>query len=208
MMVPVNTKHHRARPLPPAERQRAIVDAIIPLLLDKGSAVTTQQMAQAAGIAEGTIFRVFPDKPSVIREAVRTSMDPAPVCQALADIPDSASMESQLEAAATVLLEHSQRVAALVGVLRSAATSAAGHPAGIPQFVRKSNAAILDELTKLLGRHADRLRVPAVRAAIAFRGLIFANAHPMVTPGEKTTPQEIADLLLCGVMTTETSSPC
>lgn len=204
----MNAKHPRAKPLPPAQRQQAIVNAVIPLLLDKGSAVTTQQMAQAAGIAEGTIFGVFPDKESVIKEAVKTSMDPAPVCEALGVISASTPMDAQLEAAATILLEHSERVAALVGILRSAHASTSRRPAGIPHFVRQSNAAILAELTKLLGRNADRLRVPPARAAIAFRGLIFANAHPMAAPEEKTTPHEIVDLLLCGIAAPKTPGPC
>ena len=49
----------RAAPLSPDERRRAIVDAVLPLLIEHGRAVTTRQMAEAAGIAEGTIFRVF-----------------------------------------------------------------------------------------------------------------------------------------------------
>ena len=197
--APVSSKHQRARPLPPAERQEAIVEAIIPLLLDKGSAVTSREMAKAAGVAEGTIFSVFPDKPSVIKQALETTMDPAPVCAALTDISGSASMEAQLEAAATILLERSERVAALMGILRSAhQTSSKRHP-GIPRFVHESNAATLAGLEELFERHTDRLRVPPERAAIAFRGLIFANAHPMVGPHEKTTPQEIVDLLLRGI---------
>ena len=39
-----------------------IVDAALPLLLEHGEMVTTRQIADAAGIAEGTIFRAFADK--------------------------------------------------------------------------------------------------------------------------------------------------
>lgn len=196
----MNTEHHRAGPLPPAQRRQAIVDAVLPLLLAKGSAVTSREMAEVAGIAEGTIFRVFPDKSSVIKEAVRTSMDPVPICDALSRISKAASIDSQLEAAAAILLEHSERVAALVGILRTSRTATSKRSAGIPRFVRKSNAAILAELIELLERHRDRLRVSPTRSAIAFRGLIFANAHPMAAPDEKTTPQEIVDLLLRGIV--------
>ncbi len=199
-MGQVNTKHHRAKPLPPAERKQAIADAIIPLLLDKGAAVTSREMANAAGIAEGTIFRVFPDKPSIIKEAVKTSMDPAPVCDALALVPIDAPLRDQLEAAAGILLERNQRVAALMGVLHSSHLSASRRRTGVPRFVRESNAATLAALTALLERHADELRVDPRRAAIAFRGLIFANAHPMAAPDEKTTPAEIVDLLLGGIV--------
>jgi AcrR family transcriptional regulator len=156
-------------------------------------------MAEAAGIAEGTIFRVFPDKQSVIIEAIKVSMDPAPVCDALDRISESAPMDSQLEVAATILLERSVRVAALVGVLRSARMTPSTPPAHARRFVAASNAAILASLTDLFARHADALRVAPSRAAVAFRGFIFANAHPMVAPEEETTPREIIDLVLHGV---------
>ena len=61
----------------PDDRRRAIVDAVVPLLLEHGDAVTTRQIAEAAGIAEGTIFRVFPDKPALLLAAAEETMDPA-----------------------------------------------------------------------------------------------------------------------------------
>lgn len=157
-------------------------------------------MAEAAGIAEGTIFRVFPDKHSVIIEAIKVSMDPAPACDALDRISESTPMDSQLEVAATILLERSVRVATLVGVLRSAHTTPSAPPASARRFVATSNAAILASLTAIFARHVDALRVPPSRAAAAFRGFIFANAHPMVAPEEQTTPREIVDLVLHGVI--------
>lgn len=196
----MSTTHKRAKPLPPAQRRQAIIDAIVPLLLDKGAAVSSRQMAEAAGVAEGTIFSVFPDKPAVIKAAVKSSMDPAPVCASLGKIPGSAPMATQLETAATVLLGHGERVATLVGVLRSIYTSPPRRSVGIPQFVRESNVAILAALTNLLDRHADTLRVPPQRAAVALWGLVFTNAHPMAGPDQRTTPLEIVDLLLYGIV--------
>ena len=58
----------RALPLAPEARRKSIIDAVIPLLLENGPNVTTAQIAEAAGIAEGTIFRVFPDKTSLLFE--------------------------------------------------------------------------------------------------------------------------------------------
>src|SRR5690349_3699156 len=43
----------RARPLPPAERRAALVAATLPLISEHGPAVSTRQIAVAAGVAEG-----------------------------------------------------------------------------------------------------------------------------------------------------------
>src|SRR5690606_40981582 len=52
----------RARPLSRADRRNAIAAATVPLLVEHGAAVTTRQIADAAGVAEGTLFRAFADK--------------------------------------------------------------------------------------------------------------------------------------------------
>ena len=69
--MPSAPSRTRATALPPSERRAEIVAATLPLLLAHGAAVTTRQIAEAAGIAEGTIFRVFPDKESPDRRGRR-----------------------------------------------------------------------------------------------------------------------------------------
>jgi AcrR family transcriptional regulator len=198
--VPVVTsRSSRAEPLAPDDRRRAIIAAIIPLLTEHGSTVTTKQMAEAAGIAEGTIFRVFPDKHALIHEAVRFSMDPAPVVHALSAIDPSTVFEVQLTEAAHIIFQRFQGVIALITALRTSPSPDAAPPAGPPPFVAEANAAINGALTELFERHRDRLRIEPARATAAFRGLILSSGHPMMGHGEKLTVDEIVDVLIKGI---------
>ena len=68
------TKAKRATALPPEERRSMIVAATLPLLLEHGDRVTTRQIAEAARIAEGTIFRAFADKDEIIVAVVEAAL--------------------------------------------------------------------------------------------------------------------------------------
>jgi len=196
----VPTKTRRAEPLAADDRRRAIVEAVIPLLVDRGAAVTTRQMAEAAGIAEGTIFRVFPDKSALIFEAVKVSVDPTPIQRQLSEIYPAAPIEGQLAEAARILLERFEVVISLLSILRTLPSSShAHHSPGPPPFVAVANAAINQSLTEIFERHRDQLRIEPSRAAAVLRGLILASGHPTIGLGERLTVDEIVGVLLTGV---------
>ena len=68
--------------MPPEERRAAIIAATMPLLR-QGAAVSTKEIAKAAGIAEGTIFRVFALKDDLMPAFVHKVLDTAAVRAAL-----------------------------------------------------------------------------------------------------------------------------
>ena len=72
----------RARPLPPAERRASLIAATRQLILDHGPDVTTRQVAEAAKVAEGTLFRVFPTRRDLIAATIADHLSP----ERLADI--------------------------------------------------------------------------------------------------------------------------
>jgi AcrR family transcriptional regulator len=202
----VSETQRRAKPLPPADRRREIVQAVIPLLLEKGSTLSTREIADAAGVAEGTVFSVFPDKASVIIEAVRATVDPKSTRRALADIPPDAPLEQQLESAAGFLMERGKRIGLLIGVLRTMQPAGAGKPAEAHRFVKESHALILDALAHLFERSEGRIKTTPERAAVVFWGLVFANAHSLMEDDLKLDARSIVDIVLNGIANHETGS--
>ena len=101
--------------MPPDERRSAIIEATLPLLLENGEMVTTRQIAEAAGIAEGTIFRVFADKDAVIAAVIDAAVDPAPMEEALGELDPAAPLDRVLTQAIAILAApHHRGVAAHV----------------------------------------------------------------------------------------------
>jgi AcrR family transcriptional regulator len=197
----------RAAPMAPDERRRAIVDVVLPLLLEHGSDVTTRQIAEAAGIAEGTIFRVFPDKAALLMAAAEDTMNPAngraELAAALEGVTD---LRQRVVVTARRLADRSEKVVAVMMALRGvwlAQGAEHSHPKGErptpPQFVLDSHSALLDRLTEVFEPHRAELSVEPRRAALLLRTLVLGVRHPGAEPGEVLGPEEIADALLDGI---------
>lgn len=184
------------------ERRQAIVTAVIPLLIAKGPAATTAEMAQAAGIAEGTIFRAFEDKTALIREAVKVTMDPEPVRTAIEAIDRELGLEDQLAAAARILWERFDRITSLMEILHTLPHTEHASHRGSRKFVTDSISVISSALAALLEPHRDALAIEPSRAATILRGLVFASTHPMMAPEDKLTADEVVTVLLTGIKST------
>lgn len=190
----------------PDDRRRAIIDVVVPLLLQHGDGVTTKQIAEAAGIAEGTIFRVFPDKAALLMAAAEETMNPAngqaELAAALAGITD---LRQRVLVATEQMHARSEKVVAVMMALRGVWLSQAAegrhqdHPPGPPQFVLDAHRALLDRLTEVFEPHRAELSVEPAKAALLLRTLVLGVRHPGADQEHMLTPDEIADALLDGI---------
>lgn len=194
----------RASRLAPDERREAIVDAVLPLLLTHPGELTTRQIAEAAGIAEGTIFRAFEDKRAVLLAAAERAVSPpgwrTEMEEQLAALPDLASKVR----ATIVRMRARMRESMLVlGALRSTLAAeplGAGHsPPGPPAFLVEAGRQNLDAITVLVfGPHRDELRVSPEVAARTLRSLVMGGVHPGAVDGDLSA-EELVAILLYGI---------
>lgn len=194
-------RSRRAEPLPPEERRRRIVEAVAPLLIERGAVVTTKELAERAGVAEGTLFSVFPDKRALIEGAIAAHMDPAPLEAAIAAIDRELDLVAQVAAAAHLISDRTDEVVALVVVLhtlvgRDAKPADSNARASLLNWSETIRSAI----TALLSEHTSELRIPPERAAAALLGLVVAARRPFAGQHDILSVDDLVDVVLFGAL--------
>lgn len=171
------------------DRQASIIDATIPLLLEHGRGVTSKQIAEAANIAEGTIFRAFGDKETLVQAAIEKYLDPEPLRDALRAIDPSLPLEHKVRAIIYLLRERFQ------SVMRIMATVGHERPP-VPQ-VRHQFVGIIEQI---LAPELDRLNWPAERVAYILRLISFSSAFPALNEGVEFSIDDLTRIVLVGIV--------
>ena len=192
----------RAAPMAPDQRRQAILDAVVPLLLEHAE-LSTRRIAEAAGIAEGTIFRVFEDKSALLLAAAEQALDPeANRAQLEACVADATTLRETVIGTARHLAARSDRVAAVLMALRrswSAQPPAEHRHPGPPPFLERAQRTTHEQVRTVLQPHARGLTVAPDVAATVLTSLVLGSRHPGCDPAGRLAPEQVADVLLDGI---------
>ena len=171
--------------------------ATLPLLMQYGSAVTTKQIAEAAGVAEGTIFRVFTDKEAVVQAALELAFDPAPIEQALAAVDRRRPFQRQLTEAVEIVQASMANIGRLVTAV------------GVPTVLsgRRRPLPTLRYMVALFEANECAVRCAPEEASRLICAMTLALSHPALVSERALAPAEIVSMFLDGVGTGEHRAP-
>ncbi len=193
----------------PDERRDMLIAVTLPLIGRHGLKVTSKLIAEAAGVAEGTVFRAFGDKDNLVRAALERGLDPAPILADLAEVDMSLPVRERVRAVTEILQRRFIAVFELMLAVRmhSRPDDLQGHH----DRARPAHAAILAEVQRILAPDAAEFRLPVPEVVRIMRLLTFAGSHPLITDGRLLTVDEITLVLLDGILDTDpdgSGTPC
>lgn len=184
----------RARRLPADERRAAILAAARPLVLEHGRATTTRLIAEAAGVAEGTIFRVFATKDDLFDAVIDEEFDPGPFLEAVRRIDLEQPLEERLVEAVSLL---QRRFVSIFRLMTALGVRRPPDRLGTPDLRHRIGR---EGLVRLVEPDADRFRVPPDEIVQLIRLLTFSGSHPHISEKRMLTAEQIVDVVLHGTL--------
>ena len=188
-------KSGRASPLSREERRAVIIEATVPLLIANGAAVNSKQIAEAAGVAVGTIYSVFDDKDELIHACISHHFDPHSAAAAFEALRGLDALEEVVDGVIKATQQRASGTFALLSLLKKRGTRGGHH--------RPDDRALIVTCAELLAPFATSLRVSPERAAQVIRSAAFSLANPLLAGGDVLGVEEIRDLVMHGIVHSE-----
>jgi AcrR family transcriptional regulator len=167
------------------------VDAVLPLIRQRGRAISTRDIAEAAGVAEGTIFRAFGDKESVIEAGIAKLLDPLPLRAALRGIDRESPLEEKLH---DIVFHLRARFFGVFGVMQALGMRERPPIAGGP------SQEWMDIIVDLLSPHRAQLAVPLETVAHYLRLISFSSSIPPFNENYEFSTDQLTSLIATGIL--------
>ncbi len=183
----------------PEDRREAIVQATLPLVVKAGANVTTSQIAAAAGIAEGTVFRVFKDKAELLNACIERALLSHDEVSRIEAIPVDLPLKERLVEATNTATGYLDRMWGVIGALRESGyqpreedhAKHKGPPVGMQQLSAAMTTLFKDAELRTDPEHAARLLL----------GFVFTNRMQGRGFGVVTVePAHLVELFLHGAL--------
>ena len=175
------------------DRRSALIEATLPLLLEHGRAVTTKQIAEAAGVAEGTIFRVFDSKDDLVTGSLEHAFALEPFLDDLRCIEPDQPLR-QLVAELVSVLQFRFR-----GIFELMTAVGMVGPPKAHRHMEHDRELAAKIMADLLEPHQGELAVPVPEFVHITRLLTFSGSHPHISDGRILTTDEIVTTVLDGL---------
>ena len=181
----------RARRMPVEERRAMIANASIPLFIEHGASMTTRELADALGLAEGTIFRAFGDKDALIHAVVDAFFAQAQrtLTNGLGD--PGLELPQKLRLTIHNARLHAKGVFAMLALLDPSEARQYMVPRREGHFEEAAAAAFAAD--------ADAINIPPARMGALVRVLVIAASAPHMGAGEPLSDDELVDFALYGL---------
>lgn len=186
------------------ERREAIVQAALPLLVEHGAHLSTRQVADAAGIAEGTVFRVFADKDELLRTCLSEAFRTDDLCARIGQVPGEQDLPTRLVDAGMLVLDHMAQLGAMMQSLAASGynihqqrtqNQRAEDEDDHLRFMRE----LTEATTALVTSDEHRLRIPADQLVRMFLGLLTSTRFdPLTSQDRRAAVAQRVDVLLNG----------
>ncbi|GEP38713.1 TetR family transcriptional regulator [Nocardioides psychrotolerans] len=189
----------RARPLPPDARRAELTDVTLRLLRVHGRAVTTRQIAEAAGVAEGTIFRVFDSKDELVDAALARAFEPGDVVARIEGIDRGQPLRGRLVDLVALLQQRFRATFDLMQKVELVGPPHHLHDSEEADAWRARLEALLADVVGDGRDGSDQLAVPVDHFVHVLRLLTFAGSHQKIADGRLLSPDQVVDTLLHGL---------
>lgn len=195
----------RASALPPEERRAQILDAADPLLRQFGRSVSTRQIAQAAEVAEGTIFRVFDNKADLINQTVVRSLSAERTVEQMRHIDSELELEDKLVQVTMVLQQRLRETFELLHNLGPPAESTEEDRQAFGKYMTEQNRLVTASVARLIDSDQDKLLLTTDQTVQLLATVTLTVSHPMIAHTQGVShlsddPEALVDLILHGAL--------